>query len=266
MWDNQRFDSMAETLSKGEDKIVESITKLAKEEGFSSEQIRRLGRLTNVKLFNKKHAEMANQDNRIVDFKLVDPEQIINSLKLEEKQAKTASIAASYPDLTNEYEVPPAFIPMDKIANEVASIERSLGPTINPETKIANLERLLKDTSIEINIADLHWKTAMENVRDHCKNIYFDFNEFEKNALACFGAEIVPELNAIRKELKKEMITASNEKLAELSNNLIFDETKETKILKIALDNRKAYVKLSTDKIKITEDLKNTYNLIRGVK
>lgn len=264
LWDVKRFEDKASDLVKNfPNKLEEEITKVAKDENFNKEQIRRLSRMVNVILFNTKHAEMAKESHRMVDFDTIDAEKIINNLSLNENSKTASVLEARYPELNDEFtpSIPIKDSSLEKLAEY---FNRSLVKELPLSDKLARYQNNLDNLEIEKHICDIKWKNAMEELNTKIAHIYFDFDDFEKNAVAFFGETVLPELNAIRREKGLPGIETTNEKLASISNKLVYEETEETNLLKQAIENRENYIKITNDIPILKQKIANTLSILRS--
>lgn len=264
MWDAQRFEEKASELAKSGKNIKDSIKKVAEQENFNVQQIERLTRLTNVKVFNDLYEKRAGKDDRIVEFDVVDPNDIINELRVSENQKTASEINAAYPNLTDEYAPPPIIKQDNFLEKKAEEIKVALGKELPLATKIARLESQLENLEIEKFNYTHNWENNMQSLVKKARELYFDYNEFEKNAVAFFGSEILPEINAIRSELKMPGLEINEEKLASVLDQLIKEETPETTLLKVALDNRKDYLECLSNISKVKETLNQKYKEIKN--
>lgn len=209
------------------------VEKCAREKGLNAEQIRRLGRATNVSLFAVKYAAAAGQTDRRVEFPTVDPEAIITSLRAPEPEGPVKLAAEAYPSFVN---------PNAPAIEKVAEAEAPPPPSAREVWRERdNLWRLQRELPAEVGAIQEKWASCISSLLPTCRRVDHDHLEFEKNAVAVLGENVVPELNAVRARLKMPPLPASLDKYAAAREFLVGEDNALTERLKTAMDLRQQY-------------------------
>lgn len=229
--------------------INDLAAKFAREQNLTEQQIERLVRATNVAMFDQEYGALkqAGAPDRIVEFETGDPEVVIRELY---KQATpvTAKVASSarYPDLTDQlafYRGRPT-LPLQKVASaqeNLSAIERILGKEPPVERQLMRLQKVAEELAVKIKHTELLWNTTMQTLGSNQRQLYFNRNAFEKNALALHGEDVLPELNMLRAERKLPALNIPEGKFAELQDRLVGETTPDTNLLKLAAKAREDY-------------------------
>lgn len=208
------------------------VEKSARDKGLNAEQIRRLGRATNVALFGVKYAAAAGQTDRRVEFPPVDPETVIAKLQAPEPEGPVklaAEMYPSFPTAPGQEKVAEAVTEAPYVSPRVAWVERD------------NLWRICRDLPNEVGALQEKWASTLKPLIATCRGAYHDHLEFEKTAVAVLGEDVVEELNWLRDALKMPRLTAEREKFAEAREYLVGVPNASTEKLKVAMETREAY-------------------------
>jgi hypothetical protein len=250
-WDSKKFEEGATKIarefnSNGGDLHALTV-KTAKEQGLNQEQIRRLGRAVNVKAFEQKFASLKGAKDRIVDFDPVDPESVISSL-FSSSEASEKRAAAVYPDLVDQMKSERGWSPAYEKTASVDVLGELFGavPKDPPiESQINHWRKVAEELRVKQAGAEIQWDGAMEELLGHSKRIYWKRDDFEKDAMALFGGDVLFELNALRTSSKLDPLPATYETAEKLASHLFGEETEDTRLIKKAADARQNYMKAS---------------------
>lgn len=248
-WDSKKFEDKATSIARefngGRGDLHGLTVKAAQAEGLNEEQIRRLGRAVNVKAFEQKFASLKGASDRIVDFDPVDSEKVIGDL-FAKSPASEKKAAAVYPDLSDELRPERGWSPeYEKTASVNILNEMYQAVPKDPplESQITHWRKVAEELRVKRAGAEMRWDGAMETLAAHSKRIYWDRDEFEKDALALHGGDVLFELNALRKTAKLDPLPATYENAEKLAAHLFGQETEDTRLLKTAQEARAAYMK-----------------------
>jgi hypothetical protein len=265
-WDNKTFEekatSIARAVNAGSGDLHDLTVKMAKDQGLNEEQIRRLGRAVNVKAFEQKFASLKGKSDRIVEFDPVDPERVIDSLYHHAPVAEKKA-AAAYPELPDQMRVERGWnSTYEKVASvDVQSEIRNAIPKDPPlESQINHWRKVGEELKVKLAGAEMRWDAAMEDLLAHSKRIYWNRDEFEKDAMALHGGDVLFELNAMRKAAKLDPVVATYETATKLAAHLFGEESEDTALIKKAADARQDYIR-SEKALKIAEE--KTSDLLR---
>lgn len=250
-WDSKTFEEKATGIARafnaGRGDLHDLTVKMAKDQGLNEEQIRRLGRAVNVKAFEQKFASLKGHTDRIVEFDPVDPEVVIQGLSASSPAAEKRASAA-YPELPNQMRVDRGWNPSyEKTASVDVQREMLNAVPKDPpiESQINHWRKVAEDLRQKIAGAEMRWDAAMEELQAHSKRIYWDRDEFEKDAMALYGGDILFELNAMRKTAKLDPVVATYETATKLASHLFGEETEDTRLIKRAQEARVVFLKAS---------------------
>lgn len=239
----QRAKAIAAAFCAGEEvggnDLASLVEKAAREERLNPEQIRRLGRAANTETFGAKYAAMRGQAHRRVDFTPVDPEVVIEKLQLSDGMPTAKLAGTAYPDLPDPRRAARA---IEKTA-AVASAAPARVSRADLAARRADAVKIAKDLAYEVEGLNIRWRDAVAKAVGLCKAASHDHVEFEKAAVAAVGEDVLPELNAVRAELRLPPLPATREKLAAVRDHLLARETPATRLLKTAVELRTAYGK-----------------------
>lgn len=242
-WDSKRFDDhatkVAHTFAAGSTSLVELTAKLAKEHSLNEEQIRRLGRAVNVKVFEQKFASLKGKADRIVEFDPVDPEEVIQNLFKSAAPAHEKQAAAAYPDLADELNPR-----QEKVAsvNVKQALTDALPKGPSTESLIGHWRKVAEDLRVKVASAEIRWDGAMEQLLNHAKRLNWHRDEFEKNALALHGGDVLPEINAMRAVAKLPALPATYEDATKIASQVLGLDSEDTRLVKQAAAARTEYL------------------------
>lgn len=251
----EKATSIARAFNAGRGDLHDLTVKMAKDQGLNEEQIRRLGRAVNVKAFEQKFASLKGQADRIVEFDPVDPEAVIMGLSLSSPAAEKKASAA-YPELPDQMRNARGWTPAyEKTASLDIQQEILKSVPKDPplESQINHWRKVAEDLRQKIAGAEMRWDSAMEELEAHSKRIYWDRDEFEKDAMALFGGDVLFELNALRKAAKLDFVEATYETATKLATHLFGEESEDTRLIKQAQEARVAYFR-AQKALKIAEE------------
>jgi len=268
-WDNSDIDREASELARvfwagqGQNgaNLGELATKLARDNALNEEQIRRLCRAANAKAFEQKHASMTG-DVRSPTWELADEEGVISQLNQAAATSFSKQAAATYPEL--EDELRPQYRPTlqastrSKVASMVAVAETYAEPTRAPLIEFNRCARELEEQRAEKIAHDFVWSDAVNQLIRNSQLMNWDHDAFEKNAVALFGGDVLPELDLLRRHTGRPQLATDDTlhdvtaKLAELSDDLVGTPDDNSKQLGLALTARRAYEDAGTKIAQLT--------------
>lgn len=207
-WENSDFDREASAIARafwaGHEQngapLSEIATKTARDNGLNPEQIRRLCRYANTKAFEQKHAALKGAEDRTPNFELADPESVISNLHAGVVSEHTKQAAAEYPDLPNEYRPAPRAMDAEreKVAALTSVIDEHLPNRKSPLVALRRAEKSAEALQMERHALNFAWDEELSKIAAQTKFLHWDHDAFEKNAVALHGANVLPELNAVR--------------------------------------------------------------------
>lgn len=247
-WTNADFEHHAAEISRSfwagqgqhGSSLSELATKVARDNTLNPEQIRRLCRTTNKVAFSQKHAEMTGTD-RSPDFTPVDAEDVLSTLHAAISAPVVKVAAALYPSLPDEYAPKP--VVLEKVA-EAATAPKPRDPNVER----IKLARQVDDYGHERRELNSAWEDKLTSLTSLAKLYDFDHDDFEKNAVALYGGEALPELNTLRAALGKEALGAGEDKtttlakLGYLQERWVGVDTEAATLVKQAMDIRTKFM------------------------
>ena len=154
----------------------------------------------------------------------------LQARELPDETTKVASAPdTAYPDLWRT--------PVTKVASEAPA--RKPHPD-ELALRRSHLRKLAHDLPTEVAELGVRWDMKIAEIVDRCRIERHDHRAFEKSAVAVHGAEILPELQAVRARLGFAPMAATAEKLAEVREFLVAAPTPLTNALSGARDFRTA--------------------------
>ena len=246
-WDSKQFDQKATDIAQafhtGSGNLHDLTVKLSKDQGLNEEQIRRLGRAVNVKAFEQKFASLKGKADRIVEFDPVDPETVIDDLfqnaTVAEKQA-----SAAYPNLPDQMRSARGWADTTMKTASVdidAEIQKSVPKDPPIESQINHWQKVTDELNVKVAGAEIRWDAAMETLLQHSKRLHWKREEFEKDAIALYGDEVLFEINALRGAVELPALEITKEDAVKLSSHLFGEETEDTKLIKMASEAHASY-------------------------
>lgn len=248
-WDSKKFEDKATSIARefntGSGNLHSLTVKAAQAEGLNEEQIRRLGRAVNVKAFEQKFASLKGAKDRIVDFDPVDSEKVISDLGAASPAVEKKAAAAYHelPDQMRESRGWSAAYEKTASVDVVGEIYRAVPKDPPIESQINHWRKVAEELGVKKAGSEMRWDDAMEQLTAHSKRLYWDRDEFEKDALALHGGEILFELNALRKTAKMDPLPATFDEAEKLASHLFGQETEDTRLIKKAQEARALYMK-----------------------
>jgi hypothetical protein len=229
--------------------INELSMKVARENSLNPDEIRTLVRLSNVSTFQECFKRKSDGD-KMVEFDVGDPEQVIRKFAEEASEVPQSAnifndkLAEEIPDLMREKRLGHKFDDAEKVASEfVPAPEKPM----RRDLAILALRKLAEDFNVEQIAAGRRWEdkiAALAQTFKRAPGYGPKLDDFEKDAYAEFGHDAVPELKQLWADLRRgEYAELINEKVAELQDRRVTEETPELALLKEAVDARHAYVK-----------------------
>lgn len=218
--------SLASEFIRGAGELDTLLEKAARLHGWNSEQIHRVGRKANVKVFEQKFASMASQQDRVVSFNIADSQAVIE--KIHSGASQKVASDASYPALPNELEnLREAARP--KLARKEFQLKTAMENLVD-EKPLEERQSHMRNAVIELKsrtgqtaerLAAARTKFATEH-----NTIYWDHAEFEKQAVCCLGSRALVELNALREELNIQAAVPFTKEAADFEyENFLAPET-----------------------------------------
>jgi hypothetical protein len=256
-WDNADFDREASSIARafwegyGNNgaPLSEIATKIARDNSLNPEQIRRLCRTANSRAFEQKHAALKGSEDRTPSFELADPENVIGALYQDVVKTSEKRAFAEYPELRDEYaQAPdPSWAAQEKVASLNAEIEAHLGPRRSPVVELRRHEKAAEEFRIQRAELNMRWEDCMAELQKLSSYQAWDHHEFEKNVVALYGGDALPELNTLRSFKKmaaigdgarEEDVTA---KLASLQDRWLGVENGASGLVKQAMSLRSEF-------------------------
>ena len=253
-WDNADFDREASSVARafwegyGNNgaPLSEIATKVARDNSLNPEQIRRLCRTANSRAFEQKHASLKGADDRTPSFELADAENVIGTLCQDVAKTNEKRAYAEYPELPDEFAPPldPAWAAQEKVASLNAEIEQHLVPRRSTVVELRRHEKVAEEFRIERAGLNMQWEDCLEELRKMASYQAWDHVAFEKNVVALYGGDALPELNALRSHRKMAAIGEGAReadvvtKLAGLQQQWLGVEDAASRLVKAAMSTR----------------------------
>lgn len=223
--------------------------KTARESALNPEQIDRLCRLVNVRVFEEKFASTKGQEERIPEFEVCSAETVRAKVAGAEKTAQVATrfsapAPSRYPSLPNTFRPPPPPL-MSKtasVSDALLTIKQSVGKSTPPTLALIAAEKLASDLRGQMALISSKWTEALHGLGQLSKTARWNQDNFEKDALALHGESILPELNAFRQQRGLPPHTFSAEKVAGIQDRIFGIESDATRLIKMAATHRETYV------------------------
>jgi hypothetical protein len=252
-WTTDDFEARATAIAK---QFLSSGTSLdvlaektAREATLNPDQIDRLCRLVNVRVFEEKFASTKGQEDRIPEFEVCSAEAVRSKVAGAEKTAQFVRMSATplparYPSLPNAFRPPPPPL-MSKtasVSDALLSIKKAAGPSASPAFALLSAEKTAAELRGEMALLSSKWTGAVQELGRLSKMARWNQDNFEKDALALHGAAVLPELNAFRQQRGLPPHTFSAEKVAGIQDRIFGVESDATRLIKTASAHREAYV------------------------
>lgn len=182
----------------GVGRLEDLVTKAAQAEGWNAEQIHRVARKTNVKVFEQKFAALSGAPDRIVDFDTVDSDAVIQ--RLHSSSVSGEKTAEYYPPLEDEVaaldNARAPQLPVREVSVKVA-MEREV-PALGLLDRIEHLTDVAKELRTKEAQLRYRWARDLQKLANETKHLGWDREAFEKNALALYGADVLFDLQELR--------------------------------------------------------------------
>ena len=226
--------------------LNELCEKIARDENMNPNEIRTLVRLANVATFQELFKRKDDGD-KMVEFDTGDPEKVINNIvssaghEQQSANIHNDKLAAEIPDQMREVRQGFKFeLPVEKVASEDAP--EKPGRT---DLVILNLQKLAEEFEIERQIYGQRWEDQLNKLAMEFRKIGVktDFEALEKDALATYGEDAVPELTYLGGLLRRVVAVPAPEKLAVLQERHLVEDNKFNALLKTAYDARQEYLR-----------------------
>lgn len=211
-WTRNDFEKAALEIGKqfvssgGKTSINDLSTKVASDNKLNIEGIRTVVRLANVSAFEQLFAKSAadKASDRMLEFEVGDPEIVVNRLHKDAQEKHEVKTASTYNRTLDLYgDVVRDREPLEKTASAVPGYTSSTAQEQKPVSRQAvQLQfKLASDRIREQGLqAKVRWSNTMENAIQSvrvCADTPAKIATFEKNAVALFGEDVIPELYAI---------------------------------------------------------------------
>ena len=231
--------------------------KVARDENLQPDEIRTLVRLANVATFQElfKTKDTSNGGDKMIEFESGDPESVINRIvDGAQNPPQTASITN---DKMASWDAPDQMVEkrfgrhFDAPLQEKTAAELDEGYTARPMRKdmaVLALRKLAAEFEIEAISAGTRWENTLNKLAAEFRKApgYGPvYTSFEKDAFAEHGMDCWPELVGVRDALRLPKIDPSLDKIAELKERHITDDTRQLKMLKEAVETRAEYDKFT---------------------
>jgi len=243
----RRANEIAVAHAASKRSINDLAEKVARENCLNPDEIRTLTRLANVAAFQELFKAKDDGD-KMVEFETGDPEAVIRRI-VDEEPPQSANIhndkLAAYtavPDMMRAKRLGREFDAAEKVAAYDDVPERPL----RPDMTVLALRKLASEFEIEQLGAAHRWETKLAELTQVFRRpagygpVYTDF---EKDAYAVYGMDIVPELTLLRENLRMPAPNPDPEKVASLCERHVADATKELSVLEQAKQAREDYVR-----------------------
>ena len=188
--------------------LEESLVKIARRDSLNPEQIKRLVEMANTGTFLELFNKTAGKDDRMVEFEVADPQAVVGRFYKESPRELEKAAAASGPVPDFHYQAVPKNenTRHEETCEKVASDPLPGSSQNNKITWQIALERSRKvASSLEDRIcsAEIVAGDLANKIASCFRGIYSreNYPEFEKNALALYGADAVVALSAVRRRL-----------------------------------------------------------------
>lgn len=251
-WDSKKFEEKAAEIAHAflaERGDLHRLTvKAAKDKGLNEEQVHRLSRAVNVKAFEQKFASLKGKSDRIVEFDPVDSEAVIGDLFNKAPIAQKTA-AAAYPDLNDQLGEFRGWAPTQVKTASVdvrAEVLNSVPKDPPIESQINHWRKVAEELRVKRAGAEMRWDSAMAELESQSKRLYWDRDEFEKDALALHGSDVLFEINALRQTAKMAALDIPANVAQKLAARLFGEESDATKLIKQAAEARALYAKTET--------------------
>lgn len=267
-WNEDQYTAKAQGLAAAHvhQKIGLSdlVEKTAREHGMNQDEIRTLARMTNVAVFQEMFRSKKASEDRMVEFETVDPELVIGRITKAAGAGDhgdcgcgCGGAGACDVKVASAFELPDlrkAPLEAEKVAGEIEEREAP------KQLQIMRLRKLASVLEADAISANYRWDLAVNGLARSLKKAAGygpDFNEFEKDAYATAGMDALPELTAIRQELRMPAPTPHGEKVASLQDRHLVTDGPLINKFRDARAARETYVKLSASLGEVNKRLRS---------
>lgn len=174
--------------------------KVAREQALNPEQIHTLAYTVNRLVFGAKFASMGGAADRLVDFDVCRPESIVERLH-QQAQAPVKVAAEQYPDLPDAFAAARGHTherPAPSHAKLAQELDRHLGGPENHARLAIRHEKIATDLAIEARRLEIERDRHLGEVKTAARYLRWDHDAFERDAVAHYGGDALPELNEVR--------------------------------------------------------------------
>jgi len=245
--------AVADDLIQQKIPLNDSITKLAKSMDLSQEQVRRLCEATNNTTFNKVfHESDKTAADRMVEFKVADPSQILGTAIKEASADTNAKTAA--------YELRPLDDEMHTVRHPAPEYEErtKVAFELRPQTHASDevdrrtMVKVLDNMRHQKLAADMEYLDDVVSLRGQFRRLYdvVPFDQFEKVAAARFGNEAVGPLNEIREMMGMPQANYDISRLEKVAG-FVDDTSAEMQLLQRIIATQQSRTKLALGIAKI---------------
>jgi len=226
-----------------------SILKIAQENDFNPEQVKRLVEMSNVKAFLKVFNEREDK-NSDVDFDVADSGAVMKDYYAPDKGCITitkvtmsmspdgghSDFESDIPDMTSHHRHKESKSePTEKVAEEVVKTEPNY-------VSYQRLNKVAEQFYANIFTEEHGYVDGLEKISSEFRKDYGpDYAEFEKVALLVHGAEITPILDDVRKIIRWTQPIYDLEKVS--GRQIVDDTTLELKTLASMVEHKKSQAK-----------------------
>jgi len=222
----------------GGGRLEDLVTKAAQAEGWNAEQIHRVARKTNVKVFEQKFAALSGAPDRVVEFDTVDSDAVIQ--RIHSSAVSGEKTAAYYPPLEDEVaalnNARAPQLPVREVSVKVA-MEREV-PALGLLDRISHLTDVADELRTKQAQLRYRWANELQKLARETKHLGWDREAFEKNAMALYGADVLFELQELRDLHGVEQLPFNKTAAEHLYDNTYGHEDALALMLKSAADTR----------------------------
>lgn len=256
-WNEEQYVAKAQSIAaqhvRGKQPLSGLVEKVAADHAMNHDEIRTLSRLTNVAVFQEMFKIKTASEDRMIEFETVDPELIISRLV---KTAATTQPTYATEIVRSSHELPDLRRPAleaEKVANDL--VEEREAPA---KLQVMRLRKLAEELNIEASINNQRWDAAVNALARNLKKVAGygpAYEEFEKDAYAIRGMDALPEISALRTEMRMKAPEPDAVKVAALQERHLVASTPLTKLFEDACRARDNYVKLSAARDEVSRRL-----------
>jgi hypothetical protein len=236
--------------------LEKSILKVAQDEEFNSEQIRRLSEATNQLMYTRMLESEENKFDKTAEFPLVDPQKIIGDYYSENSEPINKVAAEISTDISDYYKSPddlfsrkrleltPEGFGLEKTSEEREQV--GLDPHKDYFEKLCYAQKI-RDTLVEEKTSE-YVKVAECIDTLACLFSYDtgpDQRTFEKKAFALYGDSCLPILNVVREQTGMPEIKGFSGDFEKIGTIIIDDSGDEFDLLKTAMESASSYSRLN---------------------